>query len=75
MRLIRLLLLAAGAAYAYKRLVADRAGREETQAAEPFSSEQLSDQPVTVPADSPQADEQERDTLERPTWLHPADRD
>ena len=73
MRLIRILLLGAGAAYAYKRLVADSAGQQETAAAEPFSSEQLSDQPG-VPAVPPQADEQERDTLERPTWLHPADR-
>lgn len=44
MRLIRLLLLGAGAAYAYKRFVADSgAGLAETQAAEPFSSDQLAD--------------------------------
>ena len=74
MRLIRLLILAAGAAYLYKRFLADPgAGRAETQAAEPFSSEQLGEddakpaEPAATPAEAP------KDTLERPTWLDPAD--
>ena len=79
MRLIKLLLLGAGAAYVYKRFFADSdAGLAETAAAEPFSSEQLEDEPGPAPepaavaADAPAA-EPSKDTLERPTWLDPAD--
>ena len=75
MRLFRLLLLAAAAAYIYKRFVADSdEGLAETQAAEPFSSEQLADEPApassqaTVVRSAPS-----EDTVERPTWLDPAD--
>ena len=82
MRLLGLLLLAAAAAYLYKRFVADSdAGLAETQAAEPFSSEQLAEEPASAPepASSPasqatvvrQAPSQ--DTIEHPTWLDPAD--
>jgi hypothetical protein len=76
MRLIRLLLLGAGAAYAYKRFVTDaRAGSAETAAAEPFSSEELPDPPAPAPAQQApaEAEQEQRDTLERPTWLDPAD--
>ena len=78
MRLLRLLILGAGAGYLYKRFVADAgAGEAETAAAEPFSSDELKDVPPP-PAEQPQPDaeagpEGERDTLERPTWLDPAD--
>ena len=80
MRLIRLLLLAAGAAYVYKRFFADSGeGMAETAAAEPFSSEQLEDQPeepaaepTPIPAE-PVAAAPSKDTLEQPTWLDPAD--
>jgi hypothetical protein len=49
MRLFRLAVVAAGAAYAYKRFVVDaHAGEAETAAAEPFSSEQLEDVPKTT---------------------------
>jgi hypothetical protein len=79
MRLIRLLLLAAGAAYVYKRFFADSGeGMAETAAAEPFSSEQLDDAPepaaeaTAVPAE-PERPEPSEDTLENPTWLDPAD--
>jgi hypothetical protein len=79
MKLIRLLLLAAGAAYAYKRFFADAgAGTAETAAAEPFSSEQLEDQPdfaadaAPIPAE-PDRPQPSKDTLEQPTWLDPAD--
>jgi hypothetical protein len=82
-RLIKLLMLAAGAAYAYKRFFVDaRAGVAETAAAEPYSSEQLADEPGGEPEQEPasepapaeaEAGEQEKDTLERPTWLDPAD--
>ena len=75
MSLIRLLLLGGGAAYAYKRFVMDpRAGREETAAAEPFSTEQLPDQPAAAEEPSPQPEQNQRDTLTQPTWLDPADR-
>ena len=81
MRLFRLLLLGAGAAYLYKRFVADSgAGLAETQAAEPFSSEQLSDeQPSGEAADSTASQATvvrqtpSQDTIEHPTWLDPAD--
>lgn len=81
MRLIRLLLLAAGAAYAYKRFSGDSgAGQAETAAAEPFSSEQLDDEPApepaaeaTPPPAEPDRPEPSTDTLEQPTWLDPAD--
>ena len=78
MRLIRLLVLAAGAAYLYKRFLTDSdEGMAETAAAEPFSSEQLDDQPAAdtgtpVPAE-PDRPEPSKDTLEQPTWLDPAD--
>jgi len=68
-RLLRLLILAAGAAYLYKRFVADAgAGDAETAAAEPFSSEQLQDVPP-APAEEPQADAAEQgqqDAAEQP---------
>jgi hypothetical protein len=71
MKLIRPLLLAAGAAYVYKRFFADSgAGASETAAAEPFSSEQLEDQPEAAPEEPA---EPSKDTLEQPTWLDPAD--
>lgn len=83
MRLIRLLLLAAGAAYVYERFFANSdAGLAETAAAKPFSSEQLEDQPEAPPEPpepvepagaEPVAAEPSRDTLEQPTWLDPAD--
>jgi hypothetical protein len=81
MRLIRLLILAAGAAYLYKRFLADSGeGMAETAAAEPFSSEQLDDEPAPAPAPEPTpvpaepvAAEPSNDTLEQPTWLDPAD--
>ena len=77
MRLIRLLLFAALAAYLYRRFVADSdAGLVETQAAEPYSSEQLDDEPGAA-AEAASGEEPEsapaKDTLERPTWLDPAD--
>ena len=78
MRLLRLLVAGAGAAYLYKRFVADSsAGVGETAAAEPFSSEQLEDPPAE-PAEAPStaersAAEPSNDTLEQPTWLDPAD--
>jgi hypothetical protein len=74
MSLLRLLVAGAGAAYLYKRFVADsNAGVAETAAAEPFSSEQIDDQAepvvdaVAATADAP------KDTLEQPTWLDAAD--
>jgi hypothetical protein len=71
-KLFRLLLLGGAAAYAYKRFVLDaNAGRAETDASEPFSSEQLDDQPE-APAATDTA-ETPKDTLEQPTWLDPAD--
>ena len=79
MKPIRLLLLGAGAAYLYKRFVAERgAGRAETEAAEPFSSEQLDGDGAAVgvgtPAGSePSREEPSSDTLTQPTWLKPAD--
>ena len=79
MRLIKLLLLAAGAAYAYKRFVADPAGgAAATDAAEPFSSEQLGDTGPAPAEAQPAAavatgDDQPADTLTRPTWLSPGD--
>ena len=81
MRLFRLLLLGAGAAYLYKRFAADSgAGLAETQAAEPFSSEQLAEEPAAPePAPSPSSQATvvrqapSQDTVERPTWLDPAD--
>lgn len=77
MRLTRLLVLAAGAAYAYRRFFTDSdAGIAETQGAEPFSSDKLDDR-AAASADPPPAEpppaEGEKDTLERPTWLDPAD--
>jgi hypothetical protein len=80
-RLIRVLLLGAGAAYLYKRFVTDAgAGAAETAAAEPFSSEQLGED-VPAPAETeppaavaqPAGGDGPKDTLERPTWLDPAD--
>ena len=76
MRLVRLLLLGAGVAYVYKRFVADSgAGLAETQAAEPFSSEQLGDPPAQESSLAPEASgaEGQNDTLEQPTWLDAAD--
>ena len=79
MRFFRLLLLAAAAAYIYKRFVADSgAGLAETQAAEPFSSEQLADEPASSSSSSSSQATVVRptpseDTVERPTWLDPAD--
>ena len=74
MRLIPLLLLGAGAAYAYKRFIAHSgAGSAETAAAEPFSSEELPDPPAAAAEPPTRAEEEQRDTLERPTWLDPAD--
>ena len=82
MRLIKLLVVAAGAAYLYRRFIADSdAGLAETQAAEPYSSDALDDDgPVGEPLEqgAPDAAEGEgpaKDTLERPTWLDPADTD
>ena len=81
MRLFRLLLLGVAAAYLYKRFVAGSdAGLAETQAAEPFSSEQLSEEPA-APAPEPASSSQatvvrqtpSQDTIEHPTWLDPAD--
>jgi hypothetical protein len=78
MRLLRLLILGAGAAYAYKRFVADAgAGQAETEAAEPFSTENLPDdsptQEATTPTASASAKEPPSDPLAQPTWLDPAD--
>jgi len=76
MRLIRLLILGAGAAYVYKRFFADAgAGQAETAAAEPFSSESLPDEPGPSEQATPTSGPQEApsDTLARPTWLDPAD--
>ena len=81
MRLIRLLILGAGAAYAYKRFIADAgAGQAETAAAEPFSTENLPAdsqiQEATAPTasgPSASATETRSDSLARPTWLDPAD--
>lgn len=77
MRLLRLLLLGAGAAYLYKRFVADPgAGVAETASAEPFSSEQLDDPPPEPAEGSSAAEtppEPSSDTIEQPTWLDPAD--
>ena len=73
MRLIKLLLLGAGAAYLYKRFATDpHAGDAETQAAEPYSSEELADAPAAERPTGPDA--AAKDTLERPTWLDPADK-
>jgi hypothetical protein len=83
-RLIKLLVLGGAAAWAYKRFVADSgAGRAETEAAEPFSSEQLDDMadvPVAAAASAPTgsagsapADAPSADTLTQPTWLSPPD--
>ena len=72
--MIRLLLLGALGAYLYKRFVADQgAGLAETQGAEPFSSEQLGDDAGAQPPGDARAQEQQKDTLEQPTWLDPAD--
>ena len=83
MRLFRLLLLGAAAAYLYKRFFAGSdAGLAETQAAEPFSSEQLADEPAApAPEPEPSSSSQatvvrstpSQDTVERPTWLDPPD--
>ena len=74
MRLIPLLLVGAGAAYAYKRFIAaSTAGSAETMAAEPFSSEELPDPPAAAAEPPTPAEPEQRDTLERPTWLDPAD--
>ena len=75
MRLIRLAVVAAGAAYLYKRFVADAgAGDAETAGATPFSSDQLAGAPTGEQPPAPAA-EPAKDTLERPTWLKPADAD
>ena len=75
MKLIRLLLLGALGAYLYKRFAADSgAGLAETQAAEPFSSEQLGDVDELRPEPVEAEPEQQKDTLEQPTWLDPADK-
>ena len=75
MRLIRLVILGAGAAYVYKRFIAESgAGQAETAAAEPFSSESLPDDGPVAAVPPPGAPpEPPRDTLERPSWLDPAD--
>ena len=77
MRLFRFLLLVAAAAYLYKRFVADSdAGLAETQAAEPFSSEELTEEPAAAPSPSQKTvvrPTPSEDTVERPTWLDPAD--
>jgi hypothetical protein len=78
-RLFRLLLLGAAAAYVYRRFVANSdAGLAETQDAEPYSSEQLTEEPAAPESSSSsqatvvrQAPSQ--DTIEHPTWLDPAD--
>ena len=77
MRLIRLLLLGALGAYLYKRFAGDSgAGLAETQAAEPYSSEQLDDSAASQPAEaaSEPGPERQKDTLEQPTWLDAADK-
>ena len=77
MRLFRLLLLIAAAAYLYKRFVADSdAGLAETQAAEPYSSEQHEAEPADEPSSSQKTvvrPAPSQDTVEHPTWLDPAD--
>ena len=79
MRVLRFLLLVAAAAYLYKRFVADSgAGLAETQAAEPYSSDRLGDD-ATAAAEAPASqatvvrETPSQDTIERPTWLDPAD--
>ena len=79
MKLTRLLILAAAAAYVYKRFVVDaHAGEAETAAAQPFSSDELADAGGAAPAAAaePAASapaQPSEDTLEKPTWLDPAD--
>jgi hypothetical protein len=80
MKLIRLLLLGALAAYAYKRFVTNPdAGHIETSAAEPFSSEQLGEEPAGTgvtdapaaqappPTEAAPATEESQPTVVRPT--------
>lgn len=84
MRLIKLLVLGGAAAVIYKRFFGGtRAGRQETEQAAPFSSdEQLPDErPAADPAEeagqggeaTEGASEQNGDPLTRPSWLKPAD--
>jgi hypothetical protein len=75
MRLIALLALGAGAAYAYKRFAEEKGGQEATAQAEPFSSDQLDDVPAAPEQPAQTAPEPSKDTLEQPTWLDPADAD
>jgi hypothetical protein len=76
-RFFRFVLLVAAAAYLYKRFVADSdAGLAETHAAEPFSSDQLAEEPAAVPSSSQKTvvhPAPSQDTVEHPTWLDPAD--
>ncbi len=77
MKLIRFLILAAGAFYAYKRFFGDSgAGMAETQAAQPYSSEQLGEDGNPEPepaAAAAAADGESGDPLTQPSWLDPAD--
>lgn len=80
MRLLKLVILGAGAAYAYKRFVAGPGeGYSETAQAEPFSSEDLGDdaapagEDAAEPAGAAAAASPNGDTLTQPTWLKPAD--
>ena len=114
MKRIFLLVLAIGGYLAFRRYTEEKGGYEATAAAEPFSSESLSDDgaAVAAPAESTAAPPAEstaepaestaapaestaapaestaapaestaepadntKDTLERPTWLEPADGD
>ena len=76
MKILRPLILGAGALYLYRRFFADSgAGSEETQAAQPFSSDQLPDDggAAREPAAAATSNAGQTDTLTRPTWLDPAD--
>ena len=84
MKLIALLALAAGGYVAYRRYAEEKGGYEATASAQPFSSESLSDDDAAPPAEAAadstppstpgkEPGENTKDTLERPTWLEPAD--
>ena len=85
MKLIALLALAAAGYVAYRRYAEEKGGYEATESAQPFSSESLRDDPAPPsPAAAPvesappatpgkEPGENTKDTLERPTWLDPAD--
>ena len=78
MKRILLIALAVAGYIAYRRYTEEKGGYEATAAAEPFSSDSLSDNGTPAPAPPAESEgapptDNTKDTLEQPTWLEPAD--